>query len=230
MTSHLQIPFFDADAIGEQIASFYASYSYLETLYAILGGTDWLLQKLPSELEGVDAEVAESWKKDLGLFADRFRWYIEASEAGEGPNEVEELVAPPLFDGEYEDDFDSPPPWPDIETPWRLINRLVKNDDAGTEFSSATTATELQEVVTGFWEEVSKSLMDELAGGEDVDVEAEKAIDDAKAIAVGDHPTDVVSDVSRDAVDADDDEDDGSVAPLLLGIGAILLMASKRRR
>lgn len=232
MTSHLQIPYFDADAIGEQVASFYVSYSYLETLYAILGATNWLLQKLPSELEGVDDEVAEAYKKDLGLFSDRYRWYVEAAEAGEGPNEVEELVAPPFFDAEYEaGEFEGPPAWPDVETPWRLINRLIKAGGAEGVFSGASTVDQLQEVVREYWEEVAKGLTDELAGGEDVDVEAERAIDEAKSVADGDHPSDVVSDVSRDAAGADDDGDgDDSLAPLLLGIGAILLMASKHRR
>jgi len=232
MVVRSQIPIFDVEAIGDQVASFYMSYSYLETLYAILGATDWMLQKLPMELDGVPEDVATSWEDDFERFRDRYRWYVEASEAGEGPDEVEALVGPPFFDGEYDEgDFESPPSWPDIQTLWRLLNRLIKSGDTASDLSHAS-AGELQELVSDYWQKIASNLTDELAGGEDVDAEAEKAIEEAKTIAEGEHPEEVVSEVSADAAvdDGDDDAEDGSMAPLLLGVGVFLLMASKRRR
>ena len=222
-----EVPTFDVSLISEQVETFYGSYSYLETIYAILGAVEKLINKLPDEIEGVSEEEAAAWVSDLDTFWDRFRWYVEASEAGEDADEVEALVTPGLFDGEYDKmELENGPSWPDIQTPWRLFNRLVRS---GSESGAAiSTGAAFEEILEGFWNDVASNLADELAGGEETNVEAEKAIGEAKKNST-DFPPDVVS-MADPSSPHDDDGDDGrSIAPLLLGIGAILLIANKRR-
>jgi len=222
-----EVPAFDVSLISEQVEAFYGSYSYLETIYAILGAVEKLINRLPDEIEGVSEEEAAAWVRDLDAFWDRFRWYVEASEAGEDADEVEELVTPGLFEGEYDKmELEDGPSWPDIQTPWRLFNRLARS---GSE-SAVSTATDaaFEEVLEGFWNDVASNLADELAGRDEANVEAEKAIDEAKKNST-DFPPDVVSMADPSSPPDDDDDERRSIAPLLLGIGAILLMTSKRR-
>ena len=223
-----EVPTFDVSLISEQVETFYGSYSYLETIYAILGAVEKLTNVLPDELEDVSKEDAAAWAADLDTFWDRFRWYAEASEAGEDADEVEGLVTPGLFEGEYDKmelEDDDGPAWPDIQTPWRLFNRWARS---GSESAATFTDADFEEILEVFWNDVASNLTDELAGGEESSVEAEKAIDEAKKNST-DFPPDVVSMADLDARPDDDDDEGGSIAPLLLGIGAILIMANKRR-
>jgi len=76
------------------------------------------LQDAPESLK---VDLA-NWDAAFAAYGERDAWYANAlMEGGELKRDVEN----PMLLGQYPSEAPSPPNWPDVETPWRLMNELA---------------------------------------------------------------------------------------------------------
>jgi hypothetical protein len=222
-------PFVDVETIRDQIVEFYDSAPYHETLRAILQVTRATYELL-SELwpEGAEGNAIRIKGKE---FDERLVWYLEAVDgADEGDEDVlTEVVLDPLFDGEYHDEGGDSPSWPDIDTLWRLMNQttaLTLAQLPAGEGGDHDLLSSYRELYSIFWGSIAGSL----------DIEAESLPEDFETMR-GD--LEAASDSAR-SMSADSGEDaiapqratsgSGALALGVLGIGALMLLSSHRRR
>jgi hypothetical protein len=215
-------PHIDPELLGDEIQTFYGAYPYVDTLGAILASfqkaLDWLDELAENDFKEPTGAFDAFWSR-AQAFADRLDGYIDLLPGADAPNEIEELILPPLFEGEYGDEVEDPPSHPDVQTLWRLANEYFSLKNSEHEHLGYELET-VQEFVEGFWEEVRRGLIGELSG-EDVDVEIEAAID--RAAELGEESTEAVT-----MGDPSQGPERASIAPLLLGIGAILWMSKRK--
>ena len=219
------VPTFEAEDLGSDIYEFYHSHPYIDTLVAIISGTDTVFQILAEKVDAAqlpDAIQLSEWAEKLEQYGQRHEWYIEAIEGADDPTDSEEWVIPPFFEGAYGEDFETSPSWPDVQTSWRLANEVVRIADADGDYS-ALTKEDLEELVREFWLSVEQTLIANTQGGEDTDANLIAATEDAKKKS--DEPGDFVSMQPVHPV-----QKSASVAPLLLGLGALMLVARSKRR
>jgi hypothetical protein len=219
------VPTFDAEELGSDIYEFYHSHAHIDTLVAIISGTDAVFQILAEKVDAADlpeSNALTDWAEKLEDYGERHEWYIEAIENGDDPNDSEELVIPSFFEGDYGDDFEKHPTWPDVQTPWRLANEVMRLPDAEGEYT-ALTQEDLEDLVREFWQSVEQALIANDPGSADVSKKIAAAVEDAKKKS--EETSDFISmrPVRPESKGA-------SVAPLLLGLGALMLVARSKRR
>lgn len=227
MAEENQIPYIDVDEMHERLVLFYEANAHPDTLFAILA----VMQEQSELLEEVEQKMFEhrderfdEWRADLHGFSDRIEWYAEAVEGADDPYDAYDVIAPPLFEGEYPDDLESPPSWPDNQSIWKLANHLVVIGDERdlTEASLEEMQEHYRTFVEVFWTRIGEELERQVAG-EDIDAHIQKAIEEAQGLAE-DHPEEVVGLRSRT-------EGEGrSIAPLLLAAGAIWMLTQRKGR
>lgn len=217
-------PYIDPEFVGDQIQSLFDEYPYVDTVEAILSGIDRGLRRLEEMVEEHFQEEStgalEAFEGRAGALDARIAWYTDALAGGDGPNEKLELSTPPLFEGEYGDDFDPAPGHPDVQTLWRLANEFYSLKNPEHEHLDYTIE-DAQGFVSAFWFDVRQFLIGEISGGEDIDAEIEEAASRAETL----------SEEAADAVSLGaptQGPERASIAPLLLGIGAILWMAKRK--
>lgn len=219
------VPTFEADDLGADIYEFYHSHAHIDTLVAIISGTDTVFQILAEKVDQAelpDSNELTQWAEKLEQYGQRHEWYIEAIENADDPNDSEELVIPSFFEGDYGSDFEVHPKWPDVQTPWRLANEASRLEDADGDYT-ALTKEDLEELVREFWLAVEQTLIANDPGSEDVSKNILAAAEDAKK----------KSDESDGFVSmrpVRPEPKSASMAPLLLGLGALMLVARSKRR
>lgn len=230
MSEAEKIPYIDVDEMHEHLVAFYEAHAQPETLFSILA----VMQAQTELLEEVEQKMFEHrderfdvWREDLHGFSERIEWYSEAIEGADDPLDAYDVIAPPLFEGVYPKDVETPPDGPDNQTIWKLANQLVViGDDRDL---SADALEEMQEhyrtFVEVFWNSIAEEISMRITADspDDVVEEGEAAIEDARKNAL-EQPEEVVGLRSRAAGEG------RSIAPLLLAAGAIWLMSKRKGR
>jgi hypothetical protein len=228
MADEGKVPYIDVDEMREQIVEFYGAYPLPETLFAILSvlyeKTELLEEVEEKMFEHRESEAFDDWRASFKRFGDRMEWYADAAEAADDPVDAHDVIAPPLFEGEYPEDLEDAPEWPDIETVWRSANDLVIIADKRDldETSLEEMREHYKKFVEIFWASVGDEISHQAEGEGDEDPEIQQAIDAAHAMAES-QPDEVVTSRLKG-------EGKRSIAPLLLAAGAILLMAKRKSR
>jgi hypothetical protein len=218
-----KMPHIDPELLGDQIQLFYDEYPYVDTITALLFGFDRGLRRLEEMAEAdfhEETGAFEAFGRRAEAFDARVQWYVDALAGGDGPNEKLELVAPPLFEGEFDEGFQPQPEHADVQTLWRLANEYHSLKTADHEHLDYTLE-DAQDFVVAFWLDVRQHLIGEISGTEDVDAEIEEAA--TRAESLGEDAGEVVSMGAPSQ-----GPERSSMAPLLLGIGAILWMAKRK--
>jgi hypothetical protein len=81
-------------------------------------------ESLSGTSPAVDAAL-KKWDKAFEEFGIREAWYANALDTSEDPDDIKERLANPLLRGRFPAGTPHPPTWPDLETPWRLMNDIA---------------------------------------------------------------------------------------------------------
>jgi len=217
-------PYIDPEFLGDQIQSLYNDYPYIDTIGAILVGFDESLGRLDEMAEQEFSEstgALEAWGVRVAAFRERISWYERSMLGSGGPNEIQEYIVPPLFEGEYAGvDYDPVPPKRDIETLWEISNEFYSLKSPAHEHMDFAVE-DAQAFISQFWAEVCKHLIGEMPGDEEIDEAIGSAVECAEGLS-----EESAAAVSLGAPTQGPER--ASLAPLLLGIGAILLMSRRK--
>jgi hypothetical protein len=223
-------PFVDVESIRDRLVAFYDEAPYKETAQAFVQGSQDVLAALSDVFAtGMEMPGIEANAKALGV---RLEWYSDALEGADSDDDIVAFVLDPLLDGEYPEELDeAAPDWPEAETVWRLMNQITgaignqvapdmreeaygalreAYEDAFRLFWT-TVATELDRMVEQVPEGFSEQMVDDIREGA------------AQARALADEPATYVIEPTAPS-------GTGTLALGVLGIGALLLVASRRRR
>jgi len=239
-TVELEIPHVDIDGTRDAIIEIYDHAPYEDTLGYILAAAVKLCSSIEScreqwrKCDRWAAELSEAWDEAYAEFKGRLDEYIAAFQGAEDVGDLQAYILDPMFDGAYPTDMDleNVPTWPDIETPWRLMNDLVtivfnahrKIKRPQVAFNNMFVY--FQASFVEFFESVSKDFegqeMMMLRGGA-----AENAFDRARnrADQAIQDINDYISKKTQQAKYAA-----AGIALGVLGVGAIVFLAASRRK
>jgi hypothetical protein len=230
-------PFVDVEAIRDQVVELYDVAPYQETAYAILvaltDAGEQLSAVIPdlheAHYESLDEEQRPEepldfgvWKKAEDAFFERISWYSDAAEGASDEGDVVEFVLDPLLDGEYPDEL------------WRLMNQLtslVTNQipEDSLDYAYQSLHVSYTAVLELFWDVLARELTsaaDQLP--EDYEGETDDSLREAADMIVG-FKADTENMITM-GVPTSSGNGAGALALGVLGIGALLLIGSRRRR
>lgn len=111
-----------------QIASMSPSRKMFQIL---LQSVDLMMDDLVEARESLSGSsvavdnALEKWDTAFMEFGVREAWYSNILETSQDPDEIKLKVGDPLLRGRFPSGTPHPPNWPDLETPWRLMNDIA---------------------------------------------------------------------------------------------------------
>lgn len=228
--SNLKPPFVDVEAIRERMVAFYDEAPYKETAQAFVLASQEILDAFTDAFSlGMDFPTIEDRASRLDA---RLAWYSDALEGSDEDDDVINFVLDPLLDGEYPEELGAvAPKWPDAETLWRLMNQMtaavggqIEGDMLAAAYDALREAYE--DAFRLFWNAVSVELAriaEQVPEGFSEQMSEDLAVASATAAELTEDATAYITDTPSKS-------GSGSLALGVLGIGALLLAASRRRR
>lgn len=125
------VPKIDIEKTRGAVTKIVAMSPTKKTVEILLESVDLMMDDMVEareSLEGADPIVDEAlleWDRSFTAFGEREAWYMDALLATDDPEEIKIKIGNPLLRGKYPPDVPRPPDWPDIETPWRLMNEIT---------------------------------------------------------------------------------------------------------
>lgn len=110
-----------------EMATIIPSHKMFET---ILRSTDAMMDDIVSARDEIESDKSsvksalKKWDATFESFGTREAKYYQRITEAMTEDELNAVAYQPLLEGEYTDEHD-PPDWPDVETPWRLMNSLA---------------------------------------------------------------------------------------------------------
>ncbi len=128
----VEIPHVDVERASGDLRKLYEMAPYPETILSIVAGLEAYMKKVIWAREKIEiyepqlSKELEAWNLAFLDFALRIPEYKAAADGAADAEDLQKYAYDPLFKGIYPEDMtlEGAPEWPDIETPWRLMNDL----------------------------------------------------------------------------------------------------------
>lgn len=125
----MTIPQIDIEKTHQAILEMAAIIPSRKMFEAILRSMDVMMDDIVAAREVIVSEKAavknflEKWDATFESFGTREAMYYQRITQADSDEDLKAFAYQPLLEGKYSDE-DDPPDWPDVETPWRLMNSL----------------------------------------------------------------------------------------------------------
>lgn len=162
----MKVPSFKTKKIRTDIFAMVDKVPTRSMYEIVLRAIDHAMDQLAAVREEIPASgkvvtrMLRRWDTAYTKFGEREAFYYQDFLGGEDREEVDA----PLFEGKYGAyDFEGPPTWPDIETPWRLANDLstIAASAGATQAELNELLSSFEAIISSFWEEAHRLLVEQ---------------------------------------------------------------------